>query len=264
MTELGLQTILYARCIYTAFFVYNYSMNNNILINLLINTKNKKCKNYSVDTQNRIYIYKIRQIKLKIYTQDKLASRLIYKKPNIFAEYAYYNQRFMLYNLANKVCTKLNKNVSKYRGVKNTTFIEFVAENIATEISAKSGVDIIKFIAKTYNFNNFYKKELLILPALIVAKLLQKIIDIATFLSSVDRAIKRGSNYSNFIENKTYSDAELYGIIKFNKNLLKFSMVPTNVFYHGVFCLIKQIEECEKKLTRLIDAIIYLNNKFKL
>ena len=239
-------------------------MNNNILINLLINTKNKKCKMCAINMQKHVYFYKILQKHVKIYTHDKLLSLFKNKKPNIFAEYEYYNQRDMLEEVATKVCDKLNSNTAKYRGVKSDTIIESVAENVASEISAKSGVDIIKFISKTYNFDNFYKKELTILPTLIAAKITQKIANILLKLNSIDKAIKCGSKYSTFVPDKNYSNGELYGIIKFNKNLLKFSEIPNSVFYHSVFSLIRLIEDYQCQLRRLIDAIIYLNNKFNL
>ncbi len=245
-------------------YIKTINVNNCYMIKsiyLNINQKNKNCKNDAKKLKFCDTNSKKRYKYLKPSNIDKQVNSMFLYPAEVFPEQTIMDSKAFLVDLSKKLVNKINKNCQEYRGNSSATLIEFVAKDCANQIVKQDKIDIEKYINDRYKFNCFYKKELKFLPFLIMQELLVHICNIKKQLENISMEIQVGAVLKK-CKNNLLTNATIYGIFKFNKNLLKFNEISFDYVKKCVFNLICKLDFINLKLNVLINYIKYFNNNY--
>lgn len=235
-------------------------MNNNLKIESIGNIckKRKKCKN---NCKKRIKTAKITQKTIKTTQIDKRMQRAMSNGVDIFSLAEFYENRLYVLALSKYLSQKINSQICCYRGVKSATIVEIVAKRAIRECFYADIYNIDKYIINKYNL--LYKKEMQILPYLLINECLNVMRNIIRIFNNYYSEIKSGAGQNVFKYRQEYSLAKIYGIAKYNPNLLKcieisnlnirkcvFSFINKLVWYQNKIHLIfKMIDNLQKYTT---------------
>ncbi len=223
--------------------------------------KNKKCKNEQKNCKNSTKRYKISQYNLSTTNIAAKLKRIINKQPDLFPEWNIYNNKDNLFSIGNIVAKSVNKCLDKFRGTKGKPLIELVAKD-CVNYAEQNFANIEDYINNRYGFCNFYKKELKILPSLLIINMLEKIVTISKELSFVQANIVSGAMASKPPKETNSNFEKIYGYVKYNQNMLKISQISLLKIKKCVFYFIDKLNKTDKSLSFLVSNIIRLFNKY--
>ena len=218
----------------------------------IINHKNKKCKSAVQSRKNITKSAKSRYYNLFTTNVHRKIKKVCGCRVNLFPQWQLVNNRQILVNASKIVAEKLNNNIGVYRGTKGRAFVELVALDCIRAIVKDNKLTAEKYINARYGLCNFYKKELKVLPYLIVNYLLGYIAKLADKLLLMQKNIAKGARVFNVSGISAWNEAKLYGFAKYNKNTLKISAINSNHLKKCVFYFIVSLNKLDEQLKNAI------------
>jgi len=225
------------------------------------NCKNKKCKINLSELKNTIKNTKIRYIKLHATKIDKIVSSATNKLPNIFPEYSIYNNRHFLCELAGRTACKINKQIVTYKAINSMCCVDFIAYDCANQVLRQKQIDIFKYVNEKYGSFELKKKEKQIFPYLLCEKFLLVIVQLLSVLARLVSEVEYGAKY-NGTKIRNFSYANIYGLLKYNKNMAKIGHNLKIDYKKCVFLFIDKLINIENKLNIFVKYLVFLSNKF--
>ena len=224
--------------------------------------KNKNSKNVKITLKNAIKTLKIHYTSAKITKISKKVIKLLTKEPRLYPEYMFFEQKDNKIELLNNLSQKLNSQICKFRSVKRVIFVDYVAKFCADSAVSLKTFDLVSFVQKEFGVQNLYKKETYILPYLVMWQLFTKIIDCYHQMKIIEKQIFDGAKEYSSKNIEKFSDAKIYGIVKYNKNLLIFSNILDLKFQKCVFNLITKLNKIQIVISRCLMHIDTINKNF--
>lgn len=228
----------------------------------VINQKNKNCKTDRNISKKQEKSVKRMYKKLKPTKTDKSVKQIYAMPVEVFPQRVLIDNKDYLINISKYLSKKINSQITCYRSLNCHTIVEFVAKDCAKQILKTDKIDIIKYINNQYGFSSLYKKEVTILPCLIVNELLKLICELSDVLNVIALNIKKGAEIRRYSAKYKYADATIYGIFKYNRNMLKFAQISYNYVEKCVFNLIDKLNRYYNKLQVLINYVKYFDNVY--
>lgn len=228
----------------------------------IIKCKNKKCKTITFNVESVLKKYKLQRKNLSIVNLSDKAKKIFSANVDIYPYKTIIENGTYLQSVADVLTEKINANITEFRAYKNIPLIQFVAKDCAKRILQTDNVNIVRYVQEEYGYNNLYKKEILILPALIIAYLINALILLCNNVRDIEADIKIGASLKT-IKCSSINNAMAYGIAKYNVNLLKLSENCDINFKKCTFNLIAKLNVINKKFKIIIAYIGYLDKTYK-
>ena len=223
------------------------------IINQIINSKNKNCKNINIDYKNKHKHYKISNKYLCVTNIDRDFSNI---KQNDLFPFLLIEKNINQINLLSKlVSQKINSSLVLYRSIGKFSIIERLAKESIYQCLKNNNYNIEFFIDEVVGFDNIYKKELKILPYVLTANCLSVLYKIYQKLESFYAEVAIGASQNYFSKIKKYSNARIYGIMKYNENMVKFTTISQINFKKCIFIFINKLNIYNKKIKLIFQML---------
>ncbi len=233
-------------------------MDKQEIINRLIDSINKKRKINKNSCKKRNKTAKISKKALKTTQIEWKMRKSLNCNLDIYSLNEIYNNKELLLHLSKYLSKKINSQIGVFRSVKSVTIVEFIAKECIFDCFCNDDYNIDKYII--YKYNLLYKKELNILPYLILDKLLHTIVNIMAVFNRFCKDISSGAVHDSFNKPQNYSLAKIYGIAKYNKNLLKYMQISNCNIKKCVFLFINKLTWYQNKIHLIL---LMINNVLK-
>lgn len=228
-------------------------MNDKIVLYQLINSINKKRKIDDNRVKKRKNSIKIVQKHIKTTQIDKKMQKIVDSNIDIFSLVEFYKNKDCLCALSKYLSLKINSQIGEFRGVKTATIVEIVAKRTIKECFCGDIYNIDKYIISNYNI--LYKKEIRILPYLLLNEILFVLCNIVTIFCNYRNQIISGARLKVFKNNQKYSLAKIYGMAKYNPNLLKYMQISNVNIKKCVFAFISKLVWYQNKIQLIFKMI---------
>lgn len=228
---------------------------DNDLICQIISSKNKKRKTVNCKCKNRTKIAKLGLKNVKTTNIASKICKIFNLQPDIFPMDALNKNKNKLIDLSVNLSQKINSQIMQFRSVKTYTIIECIAKECVFWCIKHDNEDVEMHINNIYGFNNLYKKEKQILPYLIINELLSWVYGIVNTLDYFATEINVGALQNHFVFCNNYTLARVYGIAKYNQNLLKYINISKKNIKKCVFNFINKLIGYNKKLKLILNLI---------
>jgi len=232
-------------------------------INQLISHKNKKRKKCLEKLKNDLCNTKICYKLLKPIKIDKLIYKILNTDYSLFPEENFKCYKQQLFNISINLSRKINSQICRYRSAKGRVLVEYIAKICIDKLLTQGNINISKFINAKIKVNDLYKKELNILPALILIELYNRLRLLCNYMKRIQKDISYGA-ITTCVSSTTYSNAFYYGLIKYNKNLVKIGNISNINYRKCVFYFIEELNDIDKKIKIVVANILYIYNNFKI
>lgn len=222
---------------------------NTIINHLLKNRKidKIKCKKHTKTAKIGYKTIKTTQIDAKMQKISQF-------RVDIFSMAKIYSNMHCLSGLSKYSANKINSQINSFRSVKGTTLVEFSAKEIIKACFWGDVYNIDKYIVYN-NYNILYKKELQVLPYLLLNEIFSAICNIANKIKHVDSEISAGAGLNRFNNWQQFSLAKIYGIAKYNPNLLKYIEISNVNIKKCVFAFITKLNLYQNKISLLLKMV---------
>lgn len=230
----------------------------------IINELNKKrkndkkyCKNSVKNVNKRQKTKKISYKPINTTNFDMQLNKMLQKQCDIYSYKQIQERKSYIIQLSKYNSQKINSQILPFRSAKTQTIVEIIAKNIISDCFAQNIYNIDKYINNKYSY--LYKKEFAILPYLLIDNLFCQLLSICDKMNQMYVDIQTGAKESRFYNYQKYSLAKIYGIAKYNDNLLKYIKISGVNIKKCVFCYIKQLNMHSQKvdlLFKMIDNIL--------
>lgn len=222
-------------------------------INQLILKTNKKRKNDKKYSKKCIKTAKIVQKTVKTTQIAKRVQKSIRTPMDIFSLAEFYQNKEHIYALSKYLSQKINSQICRFRGVKSITIVETVAKYAIKECFCGDIYNIDKYIIDNYNI--LYKKEMQILPYLLLNECLTVACNVIRIFHNYYNEIMSGASQNIFEYRRKYSLAKIYGIVKYNQNLLKYIEISNVDVKKCVFAFISKLIWYQRKMHLILKMI---------
>lgn len=235
------------------------------IINQIITTKNKNCKIVKIKCKNAQKRIKIGANYIQPTKSDKNIEFILKNNIDLFPFVLILKNKQVFTDISNYLSQKINSQITLFRSVKSITIVEYVAKSCVLNCIKADAVDCEKKLKNNFDILKFYKKELQIIPYLMLNNLLSVVYDIYNKLHEMYLDICIGAKQRNFIFYKNFSLARVYGIVKYNQNMLKYANISKINIKKCVFNFINKLTIYYKKLQLVFkmanNLIKYTNYK---
>ena len=186
---------------------------------------------------------------------DKRLSQAMKTNVELYPINPVYKNKDKLLKISKNISQKINTQLNKFRCKNNVVFIDSVAQACVLYCVKNNQSNILLAIEKKCGFDNLLIKEKRILASLLLENALNCVYLLILKLESQYLDILIGAKKRFFFASDNYSLSIIYGVVKYNPNLLKYINISNCDIKKCVFRFLCQLQFYNDKMLLCLKLI---------